>query len=115
MGQFLGFESYDIKRMCDTCGEIGLEADMIDHENYCQGTGDEDEFVKHKILDAIGDLYLLGHPMIGEFSAHKSGHSLNNKLLRTLLADDTAWELVTFDNPEEAPISFMKLASAQAT
>jgi len=75
----------------------------------------EDEFVKHKILDAIGDLYLLGHPMIGEFSAHKSGHSLNNKLLRTLLADDTAWELVTFDNPEEAPISFMKLASAQAT
>jgi UDP-3-O-[3-hydroxymyristoyl] N-acetylglucosamine deacetylase len=75
----------------------------------------EDEFVKHKILDAIGDLYLLGHPMIGEFSAHKSGHSLNNKLLRTLLADDAAWELVTFDNPEEAPISFMKLASAQAT
>ena len=75
----------------------------------------EDEFVKHKILDAIGDLYLLGHPMIGEFSAHKSGHSLNNKLLRTLLADDAAWELVTFDNPEEAPISFMQLASAQAT
>ena len=75
----------------------------------------EDEFVKHKILDAIGDLYLLGHPMIGEFSAHKSGHALNNKLLRTLLADDSAWELVTFDDPEEAPISFMRLASAQAT
>ncbi|MBT5032609.1 MAG: UDP-3-O-acyl-N-acetylglucosamine deacetylase [Proteobacteria bacterium] len=75
----------------------------------------EDEFVKHKILDAIGDLYLLGHPMIGEFSAHKSGHALNNKLLRTLLADDSAWELVTFDDPKEAPISFMKLASAQAT
>ena len=47
----------------------------------------EDEFVKHKILDAIGDLYLLGHSLIGEFSGHKSGHALNNKLLRTLLAD----------------------------
>ena len=46
MGQFLGFESYDLKRMCEICGEIGLEADMIDHENYCQGTSDEDEFVK---------------------------------------------------------------------
>ena len=54
----------------------------------------EDEFVKHKILDAIGDLYLLGHSLIGEFSGHKSGHALNNKLLRTLLADATTWEEV---------------------
>jgi UDP-3-O-[3-hydroxymyristoyl] N-acetylglucosamine deacetylase len=68
----------------------------------------EDEFVKHKILDAIGDLYLLGHSLIGEFSGHKSGHGLNNKLLRTLLADTTAWEAVSFEKPEQAPISYMQ-------
>ena len=72
----------------------------------------EDEFVKHKILDAIGDLYLLGHQLIGAFSAHKSGHALNNKLLRALIAQPDAWELVSFEDPEEAPISFMRLANA---
>lgn len=72
----------------------------------------EDEFVKHKILDAIGDLYLLGHPLVGAFSAHKSGHALNNNLLRALVADEQAWELVTFDDPANAPIAFMHLASA---
>lgn len=68
----------------------------------------EDEFVKHKVLDAIGDLYLLGHPLIGSFSAHKSGHELNNRLLRKLVADKSAWELVSFDNPAEAPIAFIR-------
>jgi UDP-3-O-[3-hydroxymyristoyl] N-acetylglucosamine deacetylase len=63
----------------------------------------EDEFVKHKVLDAIGDLYLLGHPLIGAFSGFKSGHALNNALLRALLADESAWEFVTFDKEEEAP------------
>ena len=63
----------------------------------------EDEFVKHKVLDAIGDLYLLGHPLIGAFSGYKSGHALNNALLRALLADEEAWEFVTFDKAEEAP------------
>jgi len=72
----------------------------------------EDEFVKHKILDAIGDLYLLGHQLIGEFSAYKSGHALNNKLLRALIAQPDAWELVTYDDPVDAPISFMHLANA---
>ncbi len=67
-----------------------------------------DEFVKHKILDAIGDLYLLGHSLIGAFTGYKSGHGLNNRLLRTLLADETAWEIVTFDSEEKAPISFMR-------
>jgi UDP-3-O-[3-hydroxymyristoyl] N-acetylglucosamine deacetylase len=67
----------------------------------------EDEFVKHKILDAIGDLYLLGHSLVGEFSGHKSGHDLNNRLLRALLADRDAWEEVVFENAEEAPISFV--------
>ncbi|MGR3914207.1 MAG: UDP-3-O-acyl-N-acetylglucosamine deacetylase [Gammaproteobacteria bacterium] len=65
-----------------------------------------DEFVKHKILDAIGDLYLLGHPLIGEFSAHKSGHSLNNRLLRRLIADRSAWELTAFEDEAEVPIAF---------
>jgi len=63
----------------------------------------EDEFVKHKVLDAIGDLYLLGHPVIGAFSGFKSGHALNNALLRELLADDQAWEFVTYDNIADAP------------
>lgn len=67
----------------------------------------EDEFVKHKILDAIGDLYLLGHSLIGAFTGYKSGHALNNQLLRTLLADREAWEEVTFDDPQAAPINYM--------
>lgn len=67
----------------------------------------EDEFVKHKILDAIGDLYLLGHSLIGAFNGYKSGHALNNMLLRTLMADVTAWEEVTFDDPAAAPISYL--------
>ncbi|MEQ1485578.1 UDP-3-O-acyl-N-acetylglucosamine deacetylase [Methyloglobulus sp.] len=71
-----------------------------------------DEFVKHKILDAIGDLYLLGHSLIGQFTGYKSGHGLNNKLLRTLLADTDAWEKVTFDDEEQAPISFMQSAES---
>jgi UDP-3-O-[3-hydroxymyristoyl] N-acetylglucosamine deacetylase len=66
----------------------------------------EDEFVKHKILDAIGDLYLLGHSLIGSFSGHKSGHALNNQLLRKLLTDQAAWEVVTFDDESEVPIAF---------
>ena len=68
----------------------------------------EDEFVKHKVLDAIGDLYLLGHPVIGAFSGFKSGHALNNALLRELLADDEAWEFVTFDDVTDAP-AFLRL------
>ena len=72
----------------------------------------EDEFVKHKVLDAIGDLYLLGHPLIGEFSAHKSGHALNNRLLRQLIEDQSAWELVTFEDEAEVPISFVRTVTA---
>lgn len=72
----------------------------------------EDEFVKHKILDAIGDLYLLGNSLIGEFHGYKSGHALNNRLLRTLLAQPDAWEMVTFDDVKDAPISYMRPAAA---
>ncbi len=62
-----------------------------------------DEFIRHKVLDAIGDLYLIGKPLLGAFSAHKSGHALNNRLLRELLADAAAWELVSFEHAEDAP------------
>ncbi|MEQ1882764.1 MAG: UDP-3-O-acyl-N-acetylglucosamine deacetylase [Burkholderiales bacterium] len=73
-----------------------------------EGLRYEDEFVKHKALDAIGDLYLLGHPVIGAYSAYKSGHALNNGLLRRLLEDASAWEFVSFLKTEDAP-AFLKL------
>jgi len=69
----------------------------------------EDEFVKHKALDAVGDLYLLGRPLIGAFFGHKSGHALNNLLARKLLADPAAWEEVTFDAVEAVPRAFANL------
>jgi UDP-3-O-[3-hydroxymyristoyl] N-acetylglucosamine deacetylase len=72
----------------------------------------EDEFVKHKVLDAIGDLYLLGHALIGAFSGYKSGHELNNMLLRELLDRHSAWEEVTFEHPEAIPVSYTHPAQA---
>lgn len=72
------------------------------------GLRSDDEFVKHKVLDAIGDLYLMGHPLIGAFFGYKSGHALNNALLRALWADRSAWEFVTYDREEEAP-NFLRL------
>ena len=72
----------------------------------------EDEFVKHKVLDAIGDLYLLGHPLIGAFSGYKSGHHLNNLLLRELLEQRAAWEEVTFDDAEAIPVNYAHPAQA---
>ncbi|WP_372872381.1 UDP-3-O-acyl-N-acetylglucosamine deacetylase [Shewanella sp.] len=66
----------------------------------------EDEFVKHKILDAFGDLYVAGHAIIGEFCAYKTGHALNNQLVRAVLATQDAWELVSFDKEADAPVSF---------
>ena len=70
-----------------------------------------DEFIRHKLLDAIGDLYLLGRPLLGAFSAHKSGHALNNRLLRALLAQAGALETVTFERPEETPAAVARLAT----
>jgi UDP-3-O-[3-hydroxymyristoyl] N-acetylglucosamine deacetylase len=69
-----------------------------------------DEFIRHKLLDAVGDLYLLGKPLLGAFSAHKSGHALNNKLLRALIADPAASETVVFEKAEEAPAGVLRLA-----
>jgi UDP-3-O-[3-hydroxymyristoyl] N-acetylglucosamine deacetylase len=74
-----------------------------------EGLRMEGEFVMHKALDAVGDLYMLGRPLIGAFHGHKSGHALNNLLLRKLLADTSAWEEVTFDAIEALPRAFAKL------
>ncbi|MDG2293567.1 MAG: UDP-3-O-acyl-N-acetylglucosamine deacetylase, partial [Methylophilaceae bacterium] len=71
-----------------------------------EGLRYEDEFAKHKVLDAIGDLYMLGHPLLGAFSAFKSGHGLNNKLIRALVADAEAWDYVTFEDVNLAPTGF---------
>jgi UDP-3-O-[3-hydroxymyristoyl] N-acetylglucosamine deacetylase len=71
------------------------------------GLRSSDEFVKHKILDAIGDLYLLGHSIIGEFSGYKSGHALNNQLLRTLLSQPDAWEIAEFATAADVPIAYL--------
>lgn len=72
-----------------------------------------DEFAKHKVLDAIGDLYIVGHPLLAAFSAHKSGHALNNELLRAMLADASAWEFATFEQAESAPPGVARLFDLQ--
>ena len=79
-----------------------------------EGLRFDDEFVKHKTLDAVGDLYMLGHPLIGAFHGIKSGHAMNNRLVRALLADETAWEFVTFDKREQLPAAFGNMALAAA-
>ncbi|HAH03229.1 MAG TPA: UDP-3-O-[3-hydroxymyristoyl] N-acetylglucosamine deacetylase, partial [Vibrio sp.] len=71
-----------------------------------EGLRFENEFVTHKVLDAIGDLYMCGHAIIGEFRAYKSGHGLNNQLLRAVLADAEAWEWATFEEEAGSPVAF---------
>ena len=77
-----------------------------------EGLRYDDEFVKHKILDAIGDMHVLGKPLLAAYTAFKGGHALNNRLLRQLLADQDAWEVVTFDDARQAPEGFAELAPA---
>ena len=97
--------------------EIGLavgggldNAVVLDEYRVLNGDGlrYNDEFVKHKVLDAIGDLYLLGHPLLAAFSAHKSGHALNNALARELLAQPESWEYVTFEDQAQAPQAVLR-------
>ncbi len=73
----------------------------------------EDEFVRHKILDAVGDLYVVGHPLLASYSAHKSGHGLNNELLRALLAQPDSYEIVSFDSMGSAPVSYVRQMSRE--
>ncbi len=77
-----------------------------------EGLRYDDEFVKHKLLDAIGDLYCVGKPLLASYSAFRSGHALNNKLLRELLAHSDAWEMVSFEDERQAPAGFAELAPA---
>jgi len=77
-----------------------------------EGLRYDDEFVKHKILDAIGDMQVLGKPLLASYTAFKGGHALNNRLLRQLLADQDAWDVVTFDDARQAPAGFAELAPA---
>ncbi len=89
----------------------GLDnAVVLDEYRVLNGDGlrYSDEFVKHKVLDAIGDLYLLGHPLLAAFSAHKSGHALNNALARELLAQPESWEYVTFEDQAQAPQAVLR-------
>jgi UDP-3-O-[3-hydroxymyristoyl] N-acetylglucosamine deacetylase len=74
----------------------------------------ENELVKHKVLDAIGDLYLLGHPLIGAYTAHKSGHGLNNRLLRETIGRKEAWELISYERAEDAPVALSRLFALPA-
>jgi UDP-3-O-[3-hydroxymyristoyl] N-acetylglucosamine deacetylase len=73
----------------------------------------DNEFVRHKILDAIGDLYLVGHPLLASYTAHKSGHTLNNLLLRALLAQPDAYDIVSFDSLESAPRGYVRQAGLE--
>jgi UDP-3-O-[3-hydroxymyristoyl] N-acetylglucosamine deacetylase len=96
----------------------GLENAVVLDEHRvlnAEGLRFGDEFIRHKILDAIGDLYLLGKPFLAAFSAHKSGHGLNNKLLRELVADPSATEVVTFERAEEAPAGVLGLLRTAAS
>jgi len=77
------------------------------------GLRHDDEFVRHKILDAVGDLYLLGHSVIGEFTGYKSGHSENHALRSALLANTDAWELVSFPDQEKAPRAYARLGNLE--
>ena len=87
---------------------------VIDDYKVLNGEGlrYDDEFVKHKILDAIGDMHVLGHPLLASYNAFKSGHALNNRLLRALLADTSNYEIVTFDDASQAPAGLAELAPA---
>ena len=98
-------QSQDLALGASVNNAIAVGEDGIINED---GLRFDDEFVKHKMLDAIGDLYLLGHNLIGEFTGFKSGHSLNNELLRKILNSEDAWELVEFEDSANAPISYSR-------
>lgn len=105
MADFEKLQGMNLARGASLDNAIAIDDFRVLNED---GLRYENEFVKHKILDAIGDLYLLGSSLIGAFSGYKSGHALNNKLLRSLLADQSAWEYVTFEDKNTAPISYMR-------
>jgi len=105
MADFEKLQALNLARGASLDNAIAIDDFRVLNED---GLRYENEFVKHKILDAVGDLYLLGSSLIGAFTGYKSGHGLNNKILRQLLADKDAWEYVTFDDKSTAPISYIR-------
>ncbi|TAK75636.1 MAG: UDP-3-O-acyl-N-acetylglucosamine deacetylase [Gammaproteobacteria bacterium] len=105
MADFEKLQAMNLARGASLDNAIGIDDYRVLNED---GLRYENEFVKHKILDAVGDLYLLGSSLIGSFTGYKSGHALNNKLLRALLANQSAWEFVTFEDTKTAPISYVR-------
>lgn len=115
LSEFEQLQANNLALGCSLENSVAIDDYRVLNE---EGLRYNDEFVKHKILDAVGDLYLLGYNMIGEFSGYKSGHALNNKLLKKLLSTEDAWEIATFKDPAKLPISFLPanltLATAKA-
>jgi UDP-3-O-[3-hydroxymyristoyl] N-acetylglucosamine deacetylase len=105
MSDFEKLQAMNLARGASLDNAIAIDDFRILNED---GLRYENEFVKHKILDAVGDLYLLGSSLVGAFSGYKSGHALNNRLLRELLAHQEAWEFVTFDDYKTAPIRYLQ-------
>lgn len=105
MADFEKLQAMNLARGASLDNAIAIDDFRVLNED---GLRYENEFVKHKILDAVGDLYLLGSSLIGAFNGYKSGHALNNKLLRKLLANKEAWEYVTFQDKNTAPISYIR-------
>lgn len=105
MADFEKLQAMNLARGASLDNAIAIDDFRVLNED---GLRYENEFVKHKILDAVGDLYLLGSSLLGAFNGHKSGHALNNKLLRQLLADKESWEYVTFEDKSTAPISYVR-------
>lgn len=105
MAEFEKLQAMNLARGASMDNVIAIDDFRVLNED---GLRYENEFVKHKILDAVGDLYLLGSSLIGAFSGYKSGHALNNKLLRALLAEKEAWEFVTFEDKSTSPISYIR-------
>lgn len=108
LSDFEALQAANLALGCSLDNVIAIDDFRIVNED---GLRYEDEFVKHKILDAMGDLYLLGSNIIGAFSGYKSGHALNNMLLKTLLATEDAWEVVTFKDAKEVPFNFIPATS----
>lgn len=111
MADFEKLQAMDLARGASLDNAIALDDFRVLNED---GLRYENEFVKHKILDAVGDLYLLGSSLVGAFSGYKSGHALNNMLLRELLAHQEAWEFVTYEDAAVAPITYLKPILAEA-
>jgi UDP-3-O-[3-hydroxymyristoyl] N-acetylglucosamine deacetylase len=111
MADFEKLQAMNLARGASLDNAIAIDDFRVLNED---GLRYENEFVKHKILDAVGDLYLLGSSLIGAFSGYKSGHALNNKLLRQLLIEQDAWEFVTYKDTKRAPISYTRPVLVEA-